>query len=109
MKRRTVLKRFGAAGIAGAALTGTATAKRPSDLDIEGPFDVSDMAGEYVVADLLSEEQLADAPADPALYERKVVIAPHADTIGTLETCCCCDDDPMHCDTDWCCEECPMV
>lgn len=106
MNRRTVLKRVGAATAGTIALTGNVAASRASargvvgDLDVT--VDVSDVAGEVVLADVLTDEQLATVDVDPTGV--RLLVDPGLDEISTQDHCClngCCEED-------WhCLEECP--
>ncbi len=109
MKRRAVLKRFGAAGVAGAAMTGTATA-RPPELGLDRALDVSSLSGEHAVADLLTEEEIAAVPDDVPVHEMTVTIPASLDTIETMDDCCCCSLPYNSCRVGQCCSsECRML
>ncbi len=92
MKRRTLIRQLGAAGIVTATISGSATAKRPSigDLDIDREFDVSSVEGWVAIGELLEPEEIASLPAGLNATER-IGVEPEADSI-TVEDCCavCC-------------------
>lgn len=95
MKRRTMLRKLGAAGIATTALSGSAVAaERPADLGdlgVDRDIDVSSVDGQVSLAELLEPgdvESLAD-DVDPSAHT--LTVAPEADVIA-LDDCCesCC-------------------
>lgn len=108
MKRRTLIRQLGAAGIGAAAISGTTAAERPSvsDLDIDRELDVSSVEGWVPLAELLEPAELASLPAgvDPS---RPISVAAEADRI-TVQDCCtlCCRDARKACECICC--ECPF-
>lgn len=100
MKRRTLIRKVGAAGIATAALSGSATAERPSvsDLDIDRELDVSSVEGWVPLAELLEPEEVASLPAGVS-PSRPISVAATADSI-TVQDCCelCCTDARKACE-----------
>lgn len=88
MKRRTLVRKLGAAGIGAAAISGTAAARRPpvSDIGIDRELDVSSVEGETTLEQLLEPQDVAELPADVDL-SRRVTVAAKADVI-TLGDCC---------------------
>lgn len=95
MKRRTLIRTVGAAGIATATLSGSgaATAERPSidDLGIERELDVASVEGRVTLDTLLEPHDREALPADVDPSEYTVSVAPEADSI-TVQDCCaiCC-------------------
>lgn len=98
MKRRTVLKRVGIASAGAAAATGSAAAKRTSgdsvSGDVDATIDVSEVSGEVLLADLLSDDQVADLDADASAV--RLTVDAGVDEITPAEDCCangCCESD----------------
>lgn len=96
MKRRTLVQKMGAAGIAMAAVSGpTAAAGRPSvsDLGIERELDVASVEGEVTLDELLEPHERAALPADVDPSEYALAVAPEVDAV-TVQDCCpyCCSD-----------------
>lgn len=95
MKRRTLVRKLGAAGIATTAISGSAGADRPpiDDLGIDREFDVSSIEGQVTLDELLEPAEVESLPddVDPSGYT--LTIAPAAD-VTTLSHCCpfCCGD-----------------
>lgn len=105
MKRRTLVRKLGAASIATATISGPAVAaERPSvsDLGIDRDLDVASMEGRVPLGELLELREIASLPesVDPS---RRITVAPEADVI-TLGECCpyCCWPAIMPCDCDCC-------
>lgn len=94
MKRRTMMRKLGAAGIGAAAISGSATAKRPSvdDLGIDRDIDVSSVEGAVTLDELLEPadvDSLAD-DVDPSAY--KLTVAPDAEVLAIGDCCAqCCE------------------
>lgn len=107
MKRRTMMRKLGAAGIATAAISGTATAKRVTvaDVGIDREIDVSSTEGWVTLEELLEPEELAALPRGVDRTER-IGVHPAADTITLGDNCCaiCCEEvlDPPSCDCTYC-------
>lgn len=91
MKRRTLVRKLGAAGIATATISGSAAAaegRRLSDLGVDRTFDVSAKEGWVSYDELLESHELAllpagVSPADPAVFV--------SSDLGTLAIGECCD------------------
>lgn len=103
MKRRTLVRKLGAAGIGAAALSGSAAAAdRPSvgDIAIDRDIDVAAVDGEVPLAELLEPHEVADLSEQD--LSRRVSVAADADTI-TLAACCqyCPESELKDCDI-WC-------
>lgn len=111
MKRRTLIRNLGVAGIATAAVSGTTTAAEgPSitDLGIRREFDVASIEGQVSLDELLEPDEVAALPADADPTEFSVTVAPEADAI-TIQDCClyCCEDELLVCDCICCtCDDC---
>ncbi len=110
MKRRTVLKRVGIASAGAAAATGNAAAKRTSgdsvSGDIDATIDVSEVSGEVALADVLTDDQLADLDGDPSTV--RLAVDAGVDEIAPSSCCStgCCDHD-FSCDCGCClCRQC---
>lgn len=94
MKRRTLVRKLGAAGIATTALSAptAAAGKSPvSELGIERELDVTSVEGRVTLDELLEPHELETLPADVDPSERLLTVAPEADSI-TVQGCCaiCC-------------------
>lgn len=91
MKRRTLVRKLGAADIGAAAISGTATARRPavSAIDIDRELDVSTVEGETTLGELLEPRDVAElsADVDPS---RRVSVAAEADVITLGSRCTYC-------------------
>lgn len=110
MKRRTVLKRVGIASAGAAAATGNAAAKRAGAnrvaAELDSPLDVSDVTGEVALADVLTDDQLADLDGDPSTV--RLAVDAGVDEIAPSSCCStgCCDHD-FSCDCGCClCRQC---
>lgn len=101
MKRRTILKRLGATGVATVGIAGAASASPAEGVDHE--IDVSDVSGEVELAELLGSGAQPSPAALGRSADTRFVISEDADTI-TLSDCCeyCCKH-PNVCDC-LCCE-----
>ncbi len=106
MKRRTLVRKLGAAGIATATISGPAAASGPtavSDLGIGRELDVSSVEGWVALEELLDPHELASLPAGVDA-SRRISVAADADSI-TVQDCCafCCRNARKECEC-ICCE-----
>lgn len=106
MRRRTLLRRIGATGLATAAFAGSSTARtRPGGgYGIDREIDVSAVSGQVTLETLLTDAELGelDDRVDPA--RRVFTVSEDADAI-VLSDCCvyCCEGPDKVCDCG-CCE-----
>lgn len=105
MKRRTLMRKLGAAGIGAAAIAGPTAGERPTaaDLGVERELDVSSVDGWVTADELLEPRDLETVPDDVDPSEVWVTVAPEADVV-TLGECCdyCCWPAIQPCDCDCC-------
>lgn len=99
MKRRTLVRKLGAAGIATTTVGGAAAARRPGGTALDRELDVSSVSGRTTLAELLDPSDRRRLPADVEPAEFEVVVAPAADSI-TIAGCCeyCCDGRDLVCE-----------
>lgn len=102
MKRRTLLRKLGAASVATVGVAGTASAAPGSAVntvlehsDVE--VDVSDVDGRVPLASLLDDDQVRRLPADVDPAETEVWVSRDVDVLR--EPACCCN---FNCDPDDC-------
>lgn len=104
MKRRTILRRIGAVGIAATTFGGTASARTPGQgLGLALEVDVSEVAGRVTLAELLDESELAQLPAGVDPDRKEYVIQAEAENVLLSDCCVYCCDRPLVCDC-MCCE-----
>ncbi|MFB6193459.1 MAG: hypothetical protein ABEI75_00205 [Halobaculum sp.] len=85
MRRRTMLKRIGAATVATGAASGTATARSIPTHGITRELDVSDVSGETTLGELLTAEEIAKTGVDPS---RSIHIGSGVESIQYEDDCC---------------------
>lgn len=90
-----MLKRIGAAGVAAAGVSGTASARGWPGLDPGTELDVSDISGSVPLGEVLNEEQRAQFRGDP--YRTTLTVDEDLDTVALPACCDCCLDDCNDC------------
>lgn len=102
MKRRTLMRKMGAAGVGAAVISGTAAAKSSSVADL-GELDVSSVDGWVPLEELLEPDEVAALPAGVDASEQ-IGVAPAADRISVQDCCetCCRMEKFMKCDCACC-------
>lgn len=88
MKRRAMLGRIGTVGAAAVGYAGTATARESPTIDLEGTIDVSDVAGEVTLVELLDDSQLADLPDGVDPSRETVDITRGQNRFDAAHVCC---------------------
>jgi hypothetical protein len=110
MKRRTLLGRVGATGVAATAVAGRAAAGRSGrELGIDREIDVSSVSGETTLDALLEPQELESLPEDVDPRQFQVAVSDGASSISLDDccsycckfvcdcSCCTCDSDPDDC------------
>lgn len=95
MKRRTMLKRIGAVGATGIAVSSSASASTSPQLNIDREIDVADMSGTVPLKSVLSEAEIEDLPSDVDPETAQISIAEDADSIQPSG--CCYGDCTIYC------------
>lgn len=97
MRRRKLLQRIGATGIATTAFAGISTARQPAAVEygIDREIDVSDVSGQVTLDELLEPAELERLPEDADPSQQVFTIKEEAETTS-LDDCClhCCDEQP---------------
>lgn len=88
MKRRTLLGRLGAATAVTVGSIGTTSARPADRLGIDGAVDVSDVAGETTLAEILDDRQMAPLPDHVEPASVSVQVDADAESVEGVQWCC---------------------